>query len=127
MGPVARDIAVYAEPEMLAAAIGNVLQNAFKFTKPRTEVRLRAHRLDDRVLIEVEDQCGGLPSGAAERMFLPFAQGGDVRSGVGSGLDISRRSIEANGGLLTVRNVPGSGCIFTIDLPRLASTESAVD
>jgi len=122
VAPVADNVAVYAEPEMLAAAVGNLLQNAFKFTKRHTEVWLRAYALDDRVLIEVEDQCGGLRDGAAENIFLPFAQNGDDRSGLGLGLDISRRSVEANGGVLTVRNVPGAGCIFTIDLPRLAIT-----
>jgi signal transduction histidine kinase len=102
MAPVADNIAVYAEPEMLAAAVGNLLQNAFKFTKHRTEVRLRAHVHEDRVLIEVEDRCGGLPAGAVETMFLPFAQSSDDRTGLGLGLDISRRSVEANGGVLSV-------------------------
>ncbi|MEJ0005504.1 MAG: HAMP domain-containing sensor histidine kinase [Steroidobacteraceae bacterium] len=127
MAPVAEDIVVHAEPEMLAPAVGNLLQNAFKFTKHHTEVWLRAHVLDDRVLIEVEDRCGGLPAGAVETMFLPFAQSGVDRSGLGLGLDISRRSVEANGGVLTVRNVPGTGCIFTIDLPRLAPSESEIN
>jgi signal transduction histidine kinase len=124
MTPVADDIEVFAEPEMLAAAVGNLLQNAFKYTKHLTQVWLRAHALNDRVLIEVEDRCGGLPAGAAETMFLPFAQSGDDRSGLGLGLDISRRSVEANDGVLSVRSVPGIGCIFTIDLPRLATTSS---
>jgi signal transduction histidine kinase len=122
VAPVADDIAVSAEPEMLAAAVGNLLQNAFKFTKHRTEVRLRAHVHEDRVLIEVEDRCGGLPAGAVETMFVPFAQSGVDRSGLGLGLDISRRSVEANGGILTVRDIPHTGCIFTINLPRLVTT-----
>lgn len=125
MAPVAEDIAVYAEPEMLAAAVGNLLQNAFKFTKRHTEVWLRARVLGSRVLIEVEDRCGGLPAGVAEAMFLPFAQNSEDRTGLGIGLDISRRSVEANGGLLTVRDVPRTGCIFTIDLPRLATPAAA--
>jgi signal transduction histidine kinase len=124
MAPVAHDIAVSAEPEMLAAAVSNLLQNAFKFTKLHTEVQLRAHVRDDRVLIDVEDRCGGLPAGDREAMFSPFTQGHGNRSGLGLGLDISRRSVEANGGVLTVRDVPGTGCIFTIDLPRLAATPS---
>jgi signal transduction histidine kinase len=122
IAPIADDIAVFAEPEMLAAAVGNLLQNAFKFTQHHTEVQLRARVLDDRVLIDVEDRCGGLAAGVAETMFAPFAQNGDDRSGLGLGLDISRRSVEANGGVLTVRNVAGLGCSFTIDLPRLAIT-----
>jgi hypothetical protein len=119
--PIADDIAVYAEPEMLAAALGNLLQNAFKFTMHHTEVRLCGHVRNDRVLIDVEDRCGGLPAGATEAMFLPHAGSGDDRPGSGLGLDISKRAIEANGGVLTVRNIPGTGCIFTIDLPRLAT------
>jgi signal transduction histidine kinase len=119
IAPVADDMAVYADPEMLAAAIGNLLQNAFRFTKRHTEVRLCAYVLNDRVLMDVEDRCGGLAPGAAAAMFLPSAPRGDDLCGSGLGLDISKRSIEANGGALTVRNVPGTGCIFTIDLPRL--------
>jgi len=120
--PTTEDIVVYAEPQMLAEAVGNLLQNAFRFTKRHTEVRLCARVLDDRVLIDIEDRCGGLPANAAETMFLPFAQNGEDRTGLGLGLDISRRSVEANGGELTVRNIPGTGCIFTINLPRLATT-----
>jgi signal transduction histidine kinase len=119
IAPVDPDIAVYVDPEMLASAVGNLLQNAFRFTKPHTEVRLRAHVLNDRVLIDVVDQCGGLPPGDVETMFLPSAPSDDDVSGLGSGLDVSRRSIEMNGGALTVLNVPATGCIFTIDLPRL--------
>jgi signal transduction histidine kinase len=114
---VAEDVRVFADPEMLAASVGNLLQNAFKFTKPRSDVRLHAHVVSDRVLIDVEDECGGLPAGAVDRMFLPFSQDGQDRSGLGLGLDISRRGVEANGGVLRVRDVPGTGCVFTIDLP----------
>jgi signal transduction histidine kinase len=91
--PVAEDIAVYADPEMLAACVGNLLQNAFKFTERHTQVRLHAYTADDRVLIDVEDRCGGLPAGAAEKIFLPFAQNGHDRTGLGLGLDISRRGV----------------------------------
>jgi len=51
-------------------------------------------------------------------MFLPFTQCGEDRSGLGLGLAICRRSVEANHGILGVRDVPGVGCVFTIDLPR---------
>jgi signal transduction histidine kinase len=114
---VAEDIMVFADPEMLAASVGNLLQNAFKFTKHHSAVCLNAHVVSDRVLIDVEDQCGGLPAHAVDRMFLPFSQNGQDRSGLGLGLDISRRGVEANDGVLSVRDVPGTGCVFTIDLP----------
>lgn len=111
-------LAVEGDRELLFSAVGNLLQNAFKFTEKHTEVLLRAYALDDRVLIEVEDSCGGLPAGDAERMFQPFTQGSTDKSGLGLGLSICRRSAEANGGLLRVRNMPGAGCVFTVDLPR---------
>ena len=51
-------------------------------------------------------------------MFLPFTQGSADKSGLGLGLSIARRVIEANQGTLSVKDQPGSGCVFTIDLPR---------
>ncbi len=77
----------------------------------------------DRILIDVEDKCGGLPQGEAETMFHPFKQGDEDRTGLGLGLAISRRSVEANKGKLTVRDMPGEGCVFTINLPRHAVAE----
>jgi signal transduction histidine kinase len=120
VAPVVEDIQVIADPEMLAATVGNLLHNAFKFTIRHTEVWLRGAASGDRVSIEVEDHCGGLPAGAIEKLMLPFVQAGTDRSGLGLGLDICRRSLEAMKGELTIRDLPGSGCIFTIYLPRLA-------
>jgi hypothetical protein len=117
VSPTDHDTVVDVDPEMLAAAVGNLLQNAFKFTKRHSEVRLHAQVARGRVLIKVEDHCGGLPSGIPEKLLLPFVQSGQDRSGLGLGLDICRRSVEANNGILRVRDVPGSGCIFTVDLP----------
>ena len=115
--PVSEDIHVHVDSEMLAAAVGNLLQNAFKFTKRHTKVRLHAHLEGGRVLIDVVDHCGGLAIGSTEKLLSPFVQNGADRSGLGLGLDICRRSVEANNGILRVRDVPGAGCIFTIDLP----------
>jgi signal transduction histidine kinase len=53
-------------------------------------------------------------------MFRPFTQSGTDRSGLGLGLSIARRGVEADGGMLTVRDIPGIGCVFTIELPRRA-------
>lgn len=115
---VDRRLAVDADRDLLLSAVGNLLQNAFKFTHRRTEVTLRAFEVGERILIEVADCCGGLPPGDAERMFRPFAQASVDRSGLGLGLSIARRGVEENGGILRVRDNPGAGCVFTIDLPR---------
>ncbi len=116
---------VMADRHILASAVTNLLQNAFKFTRPGSDVRLKAHASDGRVLIDVEDECGGLPDGAAKVMFVPFSQAGPDRSGVGLGLSLSREGIEAQGGTLSVRSIPGKGCVFTIDLPRAIEPASA--
>jgi len=113
-------LAVEGDREMLSAAVGNLLQNAFKFTERDTEVSLSVYATGDRVLIDVADHCGGLPTGDAEKMFQPFTQGATDRSGLGLGLSVCRSSVEANNGVLRVRDVPVTGCIFTIDLPRYA-------
>ena len=112
------ELAVEADRELLFSAVGNLLQNAFKFTEQNTDVSLRAFASAGRILIEVEDCCGGLRPGDAERMFLPFTQCDADRSGLGLGLAICRRSVEANDGILSVRSLAGAGCVFTIDLPR---------
>jgi signal transduction histidine kinase len=120
-------LAVDADRDLMFSAVGNLLQNAFKFTHPGTEVTLNAYSMANRILIDVEDNCGGLPAGDAERMFRPFTQTGDDKSGLGLGLSIARRSIEANAGILSVRDIPGSGCVFTIDLPRLTMPDPVAE
>lgn len=101
----------------LTAAINNLLQNAIKFTRPGSIVTLRTGKSVDRVVIEVEDECGGLPDGDAE-LFHPFEQRGSDRTGLGLGLAYSQWAVVANGGRLYVRNRPPSGCVFIADLPR---------
>jgi signal transduction histidine kinase len=121
VAPIEKSLAVEGDRQVLAGAVANVLQNALKFTRPHGRVSLGAYSVADRILIGVEDECGGLPDGEAEAMFRPFKQLSAERTGLGLGLPISRRGIEAHGGTLSVRSLPGTGCVFTIDLPRAAS------
>jgi signal transduction histidine kinase len=118
--PVDPLLAMSGNRVRLLAALVNLLQNAFKFTHPGSKVELSTRADGDRIFIEVSDHCGGLPSGDVERMFRPFTQSGEDRSGLGLGLSIARRNVESDGGSLTVRDVPGTGCVFTITLPRRA-------
>jgi len=108
---------IRGDRERLQGALANLLQNAFKFTRPQTEVSLIAYAVAERIFIDVKDHCGGLPGGQGGALFTPFAQRGADRSGLGLGLSIARASVEADGGVLTVRDIPGTGCVFTITLP----------
>jgi signal transduction histidine kinase len=118
--PSEENVMISGDPEMLHAAVYNLLHNAFKFTQRQTEVTLHAYSAADRVLINVTDHCGGLTAAAADTLLKPFSHNGEDRAGLGLGLDICRRSVEANDGVLSVRDVPGHGCVFTIDLPRIS-------
>lgn len=120
VAPVERGVDIEVDRQILAAAVANLLQNAFKFTRAHGRVSLRTSTTPDRVLIEIEDECGGLPAGTIEELFRPFVRRSDDRTGLGLGLSISRRSVEANGGVLRAKDLPGIGCVFTIDLPRLS-------
>ena len=111
---------VKANRGLMLAALANLLNNAFKFTHAHTNVVLSAYADAERIVIEVKDRCGGLGPGSVEAMFTPFVQQNEDRSGLGLGLTIARQSVEANNGTLTVRDVPGIGCVFTLTLPRHA-------
>src|SRR6185312_80665 len=71
--PVDDGLAIEADRLVLKAVVMNLLQNAFKFTRPGTTVTLRVAASAERVLIEVQDECGGLPPGNVEDLFRPFA------------------------------------------------------
>ena len=111
---------MHADRQVLAAVVVNLLQNALKFTRPGTAVRLGVTATADRVLIQIADLCGGLEEGADQILSQPSGQRNRDRTGLGLGLAFSRRSVEANDGQLSVQNLPGHGCIFTVDLPRIA-------
>jgi len=117
--PIDSNMVIHVDRQLLAAAVEHLLQNAFKFSREHGSVRLRAHATADRVFIDIEDECGGLPPGQVEALFRPFNQRNTDRSGLGLGLVISRRAVQLNGGEIRVRDVPGKGCIFTVDLPRI--------
>lgn len=118
--PGAGDVNIAADRHLLTSALTNLLQNAFKFTRPHSRVSLRTVATADRVRIEVEDQCGGLPPGKVQDLFRLCEQRGTDRSGIGFGLAISREAVEANGGTIDVRDLPGHGCVFSVELPRAA-------
>lgn len=68
-----------------------------------------------RVVIQVIDEGPGLPPGLGDRMFEPFVS--TKGSGLGLGLSISKRIVEAHGGSLTADDRPGGGAVFTVGLP----------
>ena len=115
---VRSELVVVADRHLVISAISNVVQNAIKFTKHEGNVWIRGNELGQRIVITVEDECGGLPPGKIEDLFKPFSQKGIDRTGVGLGLPISRRAIALNDGEISARDIAGKGCVFTIELPK---------
>ena len=126
VNPASAELFIQADRQLLGSALTNLLQNAFKYSRPRGTVSLTAHALEDRIFIDVCDECGGLPEGKAEQLFQPFSRGAN-RSGLGLGLGIALHAVRANAGDITVRDVPGIGCVFTIELPRQAASTLEAD
>jgi signal transduction histidine kinase len=119
VAPVDHGLTVEADRQILAGALANLLHNALKFSRPHGRIVLRAYSTGARILIDVEDECGGLPT--------PSEHVSVESTGLGLGLVISRRAVEANGGLLRVRNHVGRGCVFSIDLPQASAPVSSSD
>ena len=111
-------LSVSVDRHYMISALSNLVQNAIKYSKPDADIWIRSRETDKHVVLEVEDQCGGLPKGKSESLFRPFTQKNQDRSGLGLGLTISRQAVSLNGGALAVHDFPGKGCVFSITLPK---------
>jgi signal transduction histidine kinase len=118
------DLLINADPQLLASAVMNLVHNAFKNTPPGGHVVLRARAQEGRLLIETEDECGGIPQSKGDLFQVFGDRRGSDRSGLGMGLSIARKAVRAHGGEIRIRNMPGKGCVFIIEVP-LATEESA--
>lgn len=108
---------VPADPRLLRSSVSNLVSNAIKFSRDGGRVDVRVQRAETLVSLEVEDECGGLSPDAVARIATPWLQLGPDRSGFGLGVAIAKQAAEAHGGTLYVRNVPGRGCVFRLEMP----------
>jgi signal transduction histidine kinase len=120
----ARAVLVTGDRARLSRALGNLLDNAFKYSPPGSEVVLRVARVHhDRrwwALIHVEDHGLGIPPAETESVFERYARGTNVAHAVrgeGIGLASARQLVESHGGRLTVRSTECIGSVFTMWLP----------
>ena len=115
--PVDQDLTVDGDPQLLTSAVMNLLHNAFKYTPAGGAVTLRARAEGSTLSIAIEDQCGGIPDSRGD-LFQPFGERrGSDRSGLGLGLSIARNAVRAHHGDIAIRNLPGRGCVFTVEMP----------
>ncbi len=113
------------DPARLKQILYNYVSNALKFTPPGGRIAVRAQPEADRAFrLEVEDSGIGIGAEEINRLFAEFEQldagAAKKHAGTGLGLALTKRLVEAQGGSVGVRSLPGSGSIFHAVLPRSA-------
>ena len=105
-------------------AVGNIIDNAVKFTPRAGKIDLGAERRDSRLCITIDDSGPGIPLPQRSHVFERFyqAESGSRRSdGLGLGLAISAGVIEAHGGTISVTESPMGGARFELSIPFIGS------
>ena len=112
---------VHADPEAIALAVRNLLDNAIKYSPESSPVNVSVERRGDLTGISVEDQGPGIPEREQREVFRKFVRGASARSlnvkGTGIGLAMADQIVKAHGGKLELASEPGHGSRFTILLP----------
>jgi signal transduction histidine kinase len=116
----AAGVLVLADPERIGQVLRNLLGNAAKYTPPGTPIELRAVPAGGQVRVAVADQGPGIHPDDLRRIFEKFGRGRDQASrtvaGLGLGLYLSRRILQAHDSALTVESTPGQGSVFAFSL-----------
>lgn len=122
---VTDDQAVTLDVRLIRSALGNLVLNGVKYTHKSSAVELRARIVNGTAIFEVEDCCGGLAPGMVERAFAPFVRFDTKQTGFGLGLAIAKQAVDAHGGHIRVQNIPTKGCMFVLELPKVAALRDA--
>ncbi|NMO21337.1 HAMP domain-containing histidine kinase [Pyxidicoccus fallax] len=116
--------ALEADPVLLRRVLDNLLDNAGKYSEPGTTVRLLARVDGPGLRFEVADEGIGIDAGDLARVGTPFFRTDRSRArksgGVGLGLALARRIVDAHGGTLALESRPGGGTTARITLPASA-------
>jgi two-component system sensor histidine kinase BaeS len=112
---------VWADERRINQIMGNLMDNAIKFTPPGKTIRLSAGRADTgNVRFQVRDEGQGISVDEVNHLFEPFYQGDvgrRIKQGMGLGLSIARQLALAHGGSLTLQNHPEGGVVASLVLP----------
>lgn len=110
---------VRADADRVQQVLGNLVNNALKFTPPNGTIAVSAHAQDGKVKFEVRDSGAGIPPDDMEHLFDRYWQArSSDRRGVGLGLAIAKSIVEAHGGRISVTSALGAGTTFRFSLPR---------
>ena len=108
-------------------ALGNLINNAVKYTPEGGQIAVRVSRAEQRVLIEVQDTGYGIPASAQAKLFQRFFRarvpGTENIAGTGLGLSLAKAVIDQHGGEITVESETGQGATFRVWLPVAMNNE----
>jgi signal transduction histidine kinase len=112
---------IQIDRDAVSRALWNLLENASKYSPPGTPIRLFARREGACIHLGVGDRGLGIPSAERHAVFQKFVRGADAKragvGGVGIGLTLVQRIVEAHGGTVQVESEPGHGSTFTLVIP----------
>ncbi|MDM9385828.1 HAMP domain-containing sensor histidine kinase [Chlorogloeopsis sp. ULAP01] len=113
------DLPIQGDPERLLQAFLNLLDNAIKHSVPNSQIFITGYREGKQAVVKIRDQGKGIKDSDLPRIFEQFYTGDRSRKGrgVGLGLAIAKRIIEAHGGSINASSKFGEGATFTICLP----------
>ncbi len=119
---------VVVNPPLLRELVGNLVDNALKYSPPDTPVVLRTGTGGGAVVLAVEDRGPGIPPADLPHLFEPFFRSGAAigRPGSGLGLAVAARVAAAFGGRVTAENRPDGGARFTVALPLRVDEEDFI-
>ena len=108
--------------------LSNLIGNAIKFTRPGDKILVAASASDGSVRFSVSDHGPGIPAEEQAQMFEAYRQGSKTshRGGIGLGLYICKKLVEAHGGKIGVYSTPDQGSTFWFELPRRPAAQRAV-
>ncbi|HEY3451195.1 MAG TPA: HAMP domain-containing sensor histidine kinase [Myxococcales bacterium] len=115
---------VQADPSMLRRVVDNLLDNAAKYSEIDKPVALNATAAEGKVVVEIRDEGIGIEEKDLPNLFRPFFRTERSRSrkagGVGLGLALAKRIVEAHGGTIAVESAPGKGTTVRFEVPAAA-------
>jgi len=115
------DLVVFADKDMVATVLRNLVFNAVKFSPKGSQIKICAKNVENEVRVDVIDFGIGIPKDSISKLFLidkdTSTEGTDGETGTGLGLVICREFVEKNNGKIWVESKSGKGSVFSFTLP----------
>jgi signal transduction histidine kinase len=112
-------VRVRGDPDRIAQILGNLLDNAFKYSARNSPIEVSLNVVDREAICRVRDYGLGVPADESDRLFTPFFRTSRTQDlpGTGLGLHISKRLAEQHGGRLWLESSTDAGSVFALGLP----------